>query len=398
MQNQRCRPLRVFKHQAAPRGAVYPRRSGVVNRRRWVGVRSTPWLVLVPVVAGGLPCPGCATPPPTTVARHLIAVRYDVEPVIVREGRNAAAEAIPRDFQEVAKLGFNGVVLRHLDASGRETVLEAARAAGLAAVLPLRRFKHFVTTGTFPAGSPNLANLVRAGLEELEPPVDAVPLVVDAGSSTRAAKRSEALCEMVQAGGGSCFTTGAADATGSGNALAVIATAGELSNPEESPLEAWLAGYHRGLLLGRTAGLVLNRYRRLIGDPPGLATHGRSPDPARASAIRELITRARRWGPRLHRFVVEPLTTTPPEGLKVRVAVFARARRQYVLVFNPSSGRYARGEIALPETINGTKPERAIEVPPSEAKPAGRVFYRQRGRIVLPVALRPGDAALFELF
>ncbi len=388
----------MFRHQAAPPGAVYPRRLGVVNRRRWVGVRSTPWLVLVPVVAGGLSCPGCATPPPNPVARYLVAVRYDVEPVIIREGRNAAADTIRLDFQEVAKLGFDGVVLRHLDSSDRETVLDAARAAGLTSALPLRRFKHFITTGTLPAASPNVAGLARAGLGELGTSPSEMPLAVDPGHSARTVNRSETLCAMVQAGGGRCLTTGGADATGSGDALAVIDTAGELSNPGASPLEAWLAGYHRGLLLGRTTGLVVDRYRRPIGDPPGLVTYGRSPEPARASAIRELITRARRWGPRLHRFVVEPLATVLPEGLGVRVAVFARDRRKYVLVFNPSSDRYARGEVALPETINGAEPERAVEVPPSEARLAGQVFYRQRGRIVLPVALRPGDAALFELF
>ena len=52
-----------------------------------------------------------------------------------------------------------------------------------------------------------------------------------------------------------------------------------------SATEQWLAQFHEGLAAGRTAGVVVERYRRPPGDPPDLATdHGPLP-PARAAAL-----------------------------------------------------------------------------------------------------------------
>jgi hypothetical protein len=79
-------------------------------------------------------------------------------------------------------------------------------------------------------------------------------------------------------------------------------------------------------------------------------------------------------------------------------AALVRGKRRFVLVLNRSMERYARGNVLLPENLGGKAVTRAVEVPPSPAKAAGRVIEPQRGRITLPAALRPGDAALFEIF
>ena len=41
---------------------------------------------------------------------------------------------------------------------------------------------------------------------------------------------------------------------------------------------------------------------------------------------------------------------------------------------------------------------RAVEVPATADKVAGQVFAARNGEITLDVNLRPGDAALYELF
>ncbi len=163
-------------------------------------------------------------------------------------------------------------------------------------------------------------------------------------------------------------------------------------------MEAWLRQYHQGLIDGRLAGLVFDRYRRIPGDGPGIITQGGPPDPARLAAVKELAARARLWGPRLTGATPGPLRLGASADADLSVTAFDHGRRLYVLVFNRSADRYTRSEVVLPELINGASPSRAVEVPASMSNPVGRVVNPHRGRIGLPVDLRPGDAVLFEIF
>ncbi|MCH8149001.1 MAG: hypothetical protein IH987_13645 [Planctomycetes bacterium] len=195
-----------------------------------------------------------------------------------------------------------------------------------------------------------------------------------------------------------CLAIGDSGVTDRSDSLAVVTTAENAHQVDGSPMERWLAQYHRELLLGKTGGIVVDRYRRVPGDPPGLATDGGPMPAARSAALRALITRVRRWAPHVHRAAVQPVDVVISANADILVVRLVRGKREHLLIFNPSPDRYTRGDVALPESMGGSALTRAVEVPSSETSPAGRVLYPVRGRVVVNVALRPGDAVLFELF
>lgn len=106
----------------------------------------------------------------------------------------------------------------------------------------------------------------------------------------------------------------------------------------------------------------------------------------------------RHWGTRLYGFSAEPIANVTTDGINVQVTALERGRRRYVLVLNPAADRYARGRVLLPTMIGGAVANRAVEVLPSCDRAGGHVVDATRGRIALSVVLRPGDAALFEVF
>ena len=167
---------------------------------------------------------------------------------------------------------------------------------------------------------------------------------------------------------------------------------------DSSMVERLLADFHAGLIGGHMAGLVVDRYRRPIGDPPALVTSDDPPSPAHAAAVKKLLTRAKHWGPRLCRLVPEPMTACDLDADGVTVTALIGGPRRYVLVFNPSLEHYGRGEVRLPASIGGAPAARAVGVPASATVAAGGVFNVRQGRITIPVMLRPGDAALYEIF
>ena len=346
------------------------------------------------LLAGGA---GCASVRPVgagVATTHLIAVRYDVEPAFASQGHRAALEAIRRDFRRVRELGFDSVVLRHVDDRDSETLLDIAGATGLKAAVPRRNMTHFVTTGILPEGIRDSGELLGRVPREVIAHEALAALVVDPGPSQDTARRARELLTSLNRRGAVCVSSRGDGSDG----LAVVDVGMESANPDVSPTERWLAQYHGALAAGSTGGVVVECYRRPPGDPPDLAADRVPLTAARAAALRELITRARRWSRSLRRSTAQPLAVILSSGLEVRVTEFLRARQRCVLVFNPSADRFARGEVLLPELVGGAAVSRAVEVLPSASGPAGRVIDARKGRIVLPIALRPGDARLFELF
>jgi len=216
----------------------------------------------------------------------------------------------------------------------------------------------------------------------------------DEASDARAKKLLVAARQL----GARCLAIGHSGMAGGPDSLAVVTTTGDAPQVDGSPIERWLAQYHRELLLGKTGGIVVDRYRRLPGDPPGLASNDTPMPTAKAAALRTLVTRVRRWAPHVHRTTVQPVDAVVSADADLRVVILVRGERRHLLIFNPSGDQYVRGDVSLPGSIEGEALTRAVEVPSSDTKPTGRVFYRVRGRIVLDIALRPGDAALFEVF
>lgn len=338
----------------------------------------------------------------------VLAVRYDVEPVVVAEGRARAVETIQRELEQAADLGFSDVVVRHADAPYTEAVAKLAADAGLAVAVPIRPLDYFVLTGRLPAGCPDEETLVRRALHDSGRTMNQLGIVVDGRVARTNAQRAEQLAVMAGRHHRRCFVLRApstADrdeddtASVAGPRVATIDVEARGSMGAEAPLAAWLAQYHGGLARGLTDGIVVDRFGRLWGDPYKAESADDAGRSARKAALAALLTRARTWGARLGGLEAHNAEKPVAQPEAVQTRVFAHGRRRFVLIFNQEAGGgYARGDVTLPATIRALPVKRAVEVPPSPGHRAGHVFHARRGQVTLPVALRPGDAVLFEVF
>jgi len=362
----------------------------------------------------GLFSGGCAIAPAARPARYWIAARYDVEPKLSEGGLSGNNGVISNDFKAIAGLGFSSVVLNHVEDGDRRRLLELADEVGLKAAIPDRRFDRFVVTGGLPPqcrdenpGAPGLreARHVAEGIRSSPNCSRAVRLtdivrhsafhgyVVEGGRGSAARERSRKLCAQLVRNGTPCISLGDNDDT----PLAIIDARAVREGPPGTALERLLAKYHAALCAGQTGGVIVDRFMRLPGDPPGLTSPDEPLLPAHSSAIAALIQRARCWGPRLSALSASSLISATDSSW-LTVTAFGRGARRYVLVFNTSEERFAREEVRLPALILDQAVLRAVEVPPSTDLGAGRVIHAQRGQLILSIELRPGDAALFEVF
>lgn len=341
---------------------------------------------------------GCAAVSPPAARPYVILARYDVEPRFVNSDRVTAIESVGRDFQDIAALGFDGVVLSHVDDSERLPLLDLAHENGLTAQIPDRRFEHFVLTGALPQGCSDVRELGRTIPVQITDHSALAAIVVSSGRSPQAGERAEALVACLMDRGLSCALVTETGVTVDGQRLATVRTARSDAGPLESLVGGLQRQLHAGLRSGQTGGLMLDRYRGLPGDGHVLTPPAEAFTPEQAAAIEALLARARKWGPRLAGLAAEPILGVVPSGPDVQLTALMRGARRYVLVSNTSMARYARGEVVLPGSIGGMPANRAVEVPPTSGRVAGRVTDARDGRITLSVTLRPGDAALFEIF
>jgi len=322
-----------------------------------------------------VPC-GCATAPVPTADPYLIAVAYDVEPRFIGLEHGEAIHAIRRDFRAIAGLGFDGVVLRHVEDTDRLTLLDIAYETSLATLVPDRRFEHFVLTGTLPAACADASSLTQTLLRGIADHPARSAWVIHPGRSAAAADHAAALVASLRERRSRCTLLDGDRSAEDKGGFARIDPAVLDTELEGSPLERLIAQYHAGLSAGRTDGVVVDPYRRLPGDTHGLTSSDGPVAPAQTAAIG---------------------ASTTLEG-DLQIAVLIRGERRYVLVFNPAGDIYARSDVVLPQSIGGAVASRAVEVPPSTDRTVGRVVDAERGHIILSVSLRPGDAALFEIF
>jgi len=384
-------------------GRVYRRGSRPVNpHKRMVRPSRFSVVPMVAMIAAGLATPGCTvrstSGKPVFDRTYQIMAAYDVEPMFVSQARSEGIGAIRRDFHKAAELGFNGVLLRHVFEDDCTALLDVAGEAGLHAAITSQSLQHFIGTGILPNGRRTEGDLVRAAGMPIASRRDPPSIALECGIGRRESERCDGLRGIIVDVGWQTVVAARGDAQSGVDSLAVIDVGVGGSDRQESPLEPWLAQYHLGLSGGRTSGIVFYRYRRIPGDPPGLQPAREPPAPARTSAVKELITRAQLWGPRLIGADTVPITGSTVDDRDLSLTGFIRGGRRYLMVFNRSEEHYTRGQVVLPDAIGGVAVTRAVEVPASKLEPAGRVHHPGRGRIELSVALRPGDAALFELF
>ena len=341
---------------------------------------------------------GCATMTAPSARSYLIAVRYDVEPRFVGSERPAAISTIRRDFHAIAELGFNAVVLRHVEDADRLTMLDIARGVGLRALIPDRRFERYVSTGLLPTGCIDLSELVPALPRTLTDHSALDAFAISAGRGPNATRRAATLSTSLNMRRLRSVLLGKNSQPADTGGLMMIDAAVGDADQRGSLLQRLLSQFHAGLGLGFTSGLVVDRFRSLPGYRSVMAPAGRPFTPAQAAAIHALIARARHWGPRLSGFAAEPVASEAVGGAHVHITALIGDRRRYVLISNSQDDVYARGEVVLPGLMGGAPVGRAVEVLSSTDRTAGRVVEAQRRRVTLSVSLRPGDAALFEIF
>ncbi len=167
---------------------------------------------------------------------------------------------------------------------------------------------------------------------------------------------------------------------------------------EQHAVRAWLAAYHLGLAQAQSGGVVFDTYRALPASPRGVALQGEALSPERIATIRRIADRCRRWHELLAGLAVHEARSVPIREVDVRVAFLTNARRQCLLVVNPSADRFARGQLTLNASMAATVFDRAVGATTSEDTTVGAVYRVAGGRLDIPVALAPGEAELFELF
>ncbi len=370
-----------------------------------LGILSLPLAVLV--IGQGLLMSGCASSPQRYPASHWIAVRYDVEPRTMGDFSSRAG-IIQADFIQIAQLGFSGVILCHMEDGDHWTVLDLAAEAGLKAVIPDRTFDRFVGTGVLPTQCGNENELIRERLGPITDHAAFQGYALDHGRGSAAQDRARRVRLQLAGRGITCVSSNPFDAILSSKEraatkndddapFAIIDARMVREGPPGAAVERLLAAYHAALCSGRTGGVMVDRYFRLPGEPPDLASQDEPLLPAHRSAISALVERARCWGPLLsdlHASSLASATDVSPAA----ITAFGRGFRRYVLIFNTSTDQFLREEIPLPPLVFDESAIRAVEVPPETGRGAGRVIHAGKGQLVIPIELRPSDAAMFEVF
>ncbi len=390
---------RIRSVATAAEGRVYWRASILVKRVDRITARG---LCCVAIAVWGLLCAsGCASPFQSATPNYVIAVRYGVESALAGLESDRRFDHLRRDFTRAAELGFDTVAFSHLENADRTEFATVAGQCGLAVILPDRDVDWYILTGRLPRDCESVDDLTREASRCMAAPHGVIGLGLGPFPATPAA-HDRALIVMRAAGqwGVPCFWVSPDSEVETETPLVTVVDSAELAHdPESSPLERMLARFHEGLEAGRTGGLLVDQFARAPGDLPGVNVVDEERAEAKLAALRGLIQRARQWGPRLHGLGRMPLNGAQAETEGALLTAFVGDRRRYVMARNASTDRYLRGEVVIPATIDGIAIGRLVEIPASTEAAAGRVFFAQRSvTIVLPLNLRPGDAALFEAF
>lgn len=324
-------------------------------------------------------------------------MRYDVEPVRAAHETDRAWETIDRDFEVIAGDDIGEVLLVHVDDPDRVRLLDIANVYGLRVSLPDRRVQSYVTTGRFPNGCRSL----RALLDGISTSVLRHP-AMRAFAITAMNERAIGRLDRVRAalaGRTEVLNVDPEnDSGGPGAAMSRVHVSSLDATAGEASADPLLAGFHAGLIAGRTGGLLIDRYRRVAGDPPGVVRGRDAFGPSVATSLRAVVTRARRWGDKLAGARPTPVSSEGPghrQGAKL--TTFVRGKRRFLLVFNAGAG-YLRDEATITRDLVGAPIKRGVEIPPTSVAGAGKVRDARNGRLTIPVNLRPGDAVLYELF
>jgi hypothetical protein len=301
------------------------------------------------------------------------------------------------DLRAIADLGFSHVVVAHEESPGRSWFIDQASDAGLSVVAIAQPLDVFIRTGAEPTGGEGVHAWVQRQLASADGQTRC-GVLIDGGRTDAAVKRAEMVADSLASAGLGYAAIGGMVPSARLVSVAVIDVAGSDVAVGRSPLGNWSAEYHSALAEGRTAGLILNRWRRLSNGDLGLFSDEEWLSPATEAAVRLLVLRARSWGPHLHGLHATSLQLQSFGSEGLRGVLFSGDHRRLVMVFNPSTEAFARGEIQMPSVVGDASAVRAVEIPPASRQRPGQIIAAAGGRIVIPISLKPGDAVLFELF
>jgi len=281
---------------------------------------------------------GCAVrQAPSSAGRGFwTGLRYDVEPRLIGTDPANAIARVCDDFQRISDWGFDAVVLAHHD----------------------------------PAFDVEVANCAR----------DA-KLMVQAWPEARTAARHPS-----------------PDRAGRQSRMAIVHSAAFFDKLPEASFGTALVQYVGAVARGQTDALIVDRFERPPGDPPGLARLGTFPEPSASTGIRSLLARAEAWGARLHRAEAGFVVDDSVRDLGLALVLLTRGERRYALVRNTSVQEFVRATVDVPVLQLGGPIRRLVEVRPWSDELPGAVISVVGDRVTFPVNLRPGDAALFEVF
>jgi hypothetical protein len=382
---------------------------------------------------------GCTAQPQTQAReQYILAARYDM-------GNHRSSQTTDRflelqqNLQRFNALGFNTVLFDYLEDARRTAALDAAAQAGLRAYLTDRDVHYYLLTGKL-RGADNLDTLITTKIKPLAQHPAFAGVAILSGYSK---ERASAIASALRSARINFLTPGQSGYSTNGGAAVAWLDANNLAVAPISQIERLLLELNSELYAGWNDGLVIDfapdpkiaepsvspsgvEFRsdghsspypfkgegrgegKEVQPPPPPEAESEIPSPeslmpasnprSRIYAVESLLRRAGLWGARLKGFERQVI---PPDGIKrdpaLMAAVFVRDARRYLFLFNQSS-EPVRGPIRFAATFSGKPVARAVGIPATADRIAGDVFATHGTELSVNVNLRPGDAALFELF
>jgi hypothetical protein len=304
-------------------------------------------------------------------------------------------------------LGFNTVLFDYMEDQQALELLNAAAQSGLRAYLTDRDLHYYLLTGML-RGVESLDELIGAKLKPLavQPAFTGVAIL---GGYPR--ERAAAVCSALESAGIDCLVPGQSGYPTQRGTVVAWLDANAPGNPNGSQIERLLLELNGELYAGWNDGLVIDFApdpdppASLVSNPSKLdevAGGGEfvaSSNPrSRIFAVESLLRRAKLWGARLRGFERQLISVDEQRRDPALLsAVFVRNPRRYLFVLNPSS-QPVRAPIRFPALLGGKPAMRAVGIPATADRIAGDVFEAHGADLSVNVNLRPGDAALFEIF
>lgn len=176
---------------------------------------------------------------------------------------------------------------------------------------------------------------------------------------------------------------------------AVIDTDGY--HPNRSTTTHRRSQYHKELLSRRKGGMILVGFRKKTRNSSDRVKLESSLAVAQRLVLVRLVEYVKDCGSRLHGMNIKPISPVKQRA-DFETRIFYKGCRRYILIVNTMEDRYTLGLFVFAEENFEGWVTRTIEISSSRVQTLDRVFHMRKKRLSLPVILRPGDAALFEIF